>query len=79
MEARGLGIMSVPAAPQEVPLSLVVRSTPHEAVPRIPESLESEWLDLTVATIGIDLLEASAPAKVRLALVKLARSIIPPS
>ena len=79
MEVKGLGIMSVPAAPQEVPLSLVVQATAREKVALIPESLESEWLDLAVATIGIDLLEPSAPAKVRLALAKLARSIIPPS
>jgi len=45
----------------------------------IPETLESEWLDLQVTTIGIGLLEPSAPAKVRLALAKLTRSIIPPS
>ncbi len=79
MEVKGLGIMGVPAAPPEVPLALVVRSTPPAEVELIPESLESEWLGLQVATIGIGLLEPSAPAKVRLALAKLTRSIIPPS
>lgn len=79
MEVKGLGIMSVPMAPPEVPLALVVRSTPREQVELIPESLESEWLGLKVATIGIHLMEPSAPAKVRLALAKLTRSIIPPS
>jgi HPr kinase/phosphorylase len=79
MEVKGLGIMSVPAAPPAAPLALVVQATAREEMALIPESLESEWLDLKVATIGIDLLEASAPAKVRLALAKLARSIIPPS
>ena len=79
MEVKGLGIMSVPAAPPEVPLALVVRSTPPAEVELIPESLESEWLGLMVTTIGIGLLEPSAPAKVRLALAKLTRSIIPPS
>lgn len=79
MEVKGLGIMSVPAAPPEVPLALVVRSTPPAEVELIPESLESEWLGLQVTTIGIGLLEPSAPAKVRLALAKLTRSIIPPS
>lgn len=79
MEVKGLGIISVPLAPPGVPLALVVRSTPREAVALIPESLESEWLGLQVPTIGIDLLEPSAPAKVRLALAKLTRSIIPPS
>jgi HPr kinase/phosphorylase len=79
MEVKGLGIMSVPAAPSQVPLALVVRSTPPAEVELIPETLESEWLDLPVTTIGIDLLEPSAPAKVRLALAKLTRSIIPPS
>ena len=79
MEVKGLGIMSVPAAPPDVPLALVVQATPRDKVELIPESLESEWLGLSVTTIGIDLLEPSAPAKVRLALAKLARSIIPPS
>lgn len=79
MEVKGLGIMSVPAAPPEVPLSLVVRSTPRQDVELIPESMVSEWLGLQITTIGIGLPEPSAPAKVRLALAKLARSIIPPS
>ncbi len=79
MEVKGLGIMSVPAAPSQVPLALVLRATPPAEVELIPETLESEWLDLPVTTIGIDLLEPSAPAKVRLALAKLTRSIIPPS
>lgn len=79
MEVKGLGIMSVPVAPPAVPLALVVRSTPPAEVELIPESLESEWLGLAVTTIGIHLLEPSAPAKVRLALAKLTRSIIPPS
>jgi HPr kinase/phosphorylase len=79
MEVKGLGIMSVPAAPPDVPLALVVQATPRDKVELIPESLESEWLGLSATTIGIDLLAPSAPAKVRLALAKLARSIIPPS
>jgi HPr kinase/phosphorylase len=79
MEVKGLGIMNVPAAPPDVPLALVVRSTAREMVELVPESLESEWLGLQVTTIGIHLLEPSAPAKVRLALAKLTRSIIAPS
>jgi len=79
MEVKGLGIMSVPAAPPDVPLSLVVQSKPLSEVELIPESLESEWLGLKVTSIGIHLREPSAPAKVRLALAKLTRSIIPPS
>jgi serine kinase of HPr protein (carbohydrate metabolism regulator) len=79
MEVKGLGIMSVPVAPPEVPLALVVQSTPPAEVELIPDSLESEWLGLMIATIRIHLLEPSAPAKVRLALAKLTRSIIPPS
>jgi HPr kinase/phosphorylase len=79
MEVKGLGIMSVPAAPPQVPLALVVRATQPAEVELVPETLESEWLDLPVTTIGIHLLEPSAPAKVRLALAKLTRSIIPHS
>ena len=79
MEVKGLGIMSVPVAQPDVPLALVVQSTPRERIELVPESLESEWLGVQVTTIGIHLLEPSAPAKVRLALAKLTRSIIPPS
>ena len=79
MEVKGLGIMSVAVAPPEVPLSLVVEATPPAEVELVPESLESEWLGLHVTTLRIHLLEPSAPAKVRLALAKLTRSIIPPS
>jgi serine kinase of HPr protein (carbohydrate metabolism regulator) len=79
MEIKGLGIMSVPVAPPEIPLALVLEATPPDQVELIPESLESEWLGLPVTTLRIHLLEPSAPAKVRLALAKLTRSIIPPS
>jgi serine kinase of HPr protein (carbohydrate metabolism regulator) len=79
MEIKGLGIMSVPVAPPEIPLALVLEATPPDKVELIPESLESEWLGLPVTTLRIHLLEPSAPAKVRLALAKLTRSIIPPS
>jgi HPr kinase/phosphorylase len=79
MEIKGLGIMSVPVAPPEIPLALVVQATPPDKVELIPESLESEWLGLATTTLRIHLLEPSAPAKVRLALAKLTRSIIPPS
>src|SRR5215470_6828091 len=79
MEIKGLGIMSVPVAPPEIPLALVLQATPPDQVELIPENLESEWLGLPVTTLRIHLLEPSAPAKVRLALAKLTRSIIPPS
>ncbi|HEX6117872.1 MAG TPA: HPr kinase/phosphatase C-terminal domain-containing protein [Dongiaceae bacterium] len=79
MEVKGLGIMSVPTAPPDTPLALVVEATPPERVELIPESLQSEWLGLAVTTLRIPLLEPSAPAKVRLALAKPTRSIIPPS
>jgi serine kinase of HPr protein (carbohydrate metabolism regulator) len=79
MEVKGLGIMSVPVAPPDVALALVFQATPPAEVELIPESLESEWLGVQVTTLGIHLLEPSAPAKVRLALAKLTRSIIPPS
>jgi hypothetical protein len=79
MEIKGLGIMSVPVAPPEIPLALVVEATPPQNVELIPESLRSEWLGLAVTTLRIHLLEPSAPAKVRLALAKPTRSIIPPS
>src|ERR1041385_2406330 len=37
-EIKGLGIMSVPAAPPDIPLSLVLQETPPSEVELIPES-----------------------------------------
>jgi len=77
--ARGLSLVDVAVAPPEVELALVVEATPPAEVDILPDSLDFEWLGLPVTTIRIPLLEPSAPAKVRLALAKLTRSIIPPS
>ncbi len=75
IEARGLGIVAVPAAADPAPLFLVVASEPEN-----PENTnEYQWLDIPVTTLRLALLEVSAPVKVRLALGAAPGSIIRPS
>ena len=68
IEARGLGIVAVAAAPDPAPLALVVEAAPAEAIERFPECQLFQCLDLSVPALRLSLLEVSAPTKVRLAL-----------
>lgn len=79
IEARGLGIVAVPAAESPAELALVVEASSAAEIDRLPESQTSQWLDLDIPTLRLALLEASAPIKVRLALGARSGSIIPPS
>lgn len=79
IEARGLGIVAVPAAAAPVELALVIEATPAADVDRLPETTYSQWLDVNIPTLRLTLLEASAPTKVRLALGAISGSIIRPS
>ncbi len=79
IEARGLGIVAVPAADRPVALALVVAASPSSTLERLPETHFSQWLGVNVPTLRLGLLEASAPTKVRLALGAFSGSIIPPS
>lgn len=66
MEVRGIGIVSVPTV-QRAALVLVVDLVPLEQVPRMPEPGRWTHLGVTVPLISLFALEASAAAKVRLA------------
>lgn len=66
LEVRGVGILSVPAASAR--LRLVVELVAPEQVERLPEAEFTELLQLRVPLLRLSPFEASAPAKLRLAL-----------
>lgn len=66
MEVRGIGIVSVQAV-QRVSLVLVIDLVPLEQVPRMPDPGRWTHLGISVPVISLYALEASGPAKVRLA------------
>lgn len=66
MEVRGIGIVSVPAV-QRVSLVLVIDLVPLEQVPRMPDPGRWTHLGVSVPVISLFALEASAAAKVRMA------------
>jgi HPr kinase/phosphorylase len=67
LEVRGVGILRVPSGPSAI-LRLVVTLVPGEAIERLPEPRECRFLDCVVPEIALAAFEASAPAKLRLAL-----------
>lgn len=67
MEVRGLGILSV-ATVAAATLKLVVELVPAEQVERLPEPEFASLLGLSVPLLRLAPFEASAPAKLRLAL-----------
>ena len=66
MEVRGIGIVSVQAV-QRVSLVLVIDLVPLEQVPRMPDPGRWTHLGVSIPVISLHALEASAAAKVRLA------------
>ncbi len=73
LEVRGVGIVRVPTVAAAA-LGLVVDLVPAETVPRLPEDGEAwEILGRPVPRLRLAPFEASAPAKVRLAVRRLAR------
>jgi serine kinase of HPr protein (carbohydrate metabolism regulator) len=66
MEVRGLGIRRVPAV-KGAKLALVVDLVPRGRVERLPDSAAITVLGIQVKLLKLWGLEASAPAKVRLA------------
>jgi serine kinase of HPr protein (carbohydrate metabolism regulator) len=67
MEVRGLGIVRVPCA-GPTPLRLVVDLVRPEAVERLPKAAETVLLGVAMPLMTLAPFEASAPAKLRLAL-----------
>jgi serine kinase of HPr protein (carbohydrate metabolism regulator) len=78
MEVRGLGIVDVGAGPP-VRLALLIDLGAAETIERLPEPETERILGIELFRIRLDPSEASAPAKVRLAVRLVGRSIIPPS
>ena len=71
LEVRGIGIVSLPFVPQ-CPLRLVVDLAAADAIERMPERAAVELCGHRIAHAVLAPFEASAPAKVRLALAHAA-------
>jgi serine kinase of HPr protein (carbohydrate metabolism regulator) len=67
IEARGLGIVAVPAV-VSAPLALVVDLAGDGAIERLPEPAACDYLGVAVPRVALRPFEASAAAKLRLAL-----------
>lgn len=67
LEVRGIGIVSVNAL-EEAPLAMCVDLVPPTAVERLPESRFERFFGLPIPLIELSAFEASAVAKLRLAL-----------
>jgi serine kinase of HPr protein (carbohydrate metabolism regulator) len=67
IEARGVGILSVKTA-SSVPLALIVDLVAPQHVERLPEARRETILGVSLPVIALAPFEASAPAKLRLAL-----------
>ncbi len=76
LEVRGIGIVAVPSS-ESVRLALVVELESGGAPERLPEPATVELLGIAVAAIRLDGFEASAAAKVRLAVGARPGFIIP--
>ena len=71
VEARGIGILQIDSLAL-APLALVVDLVAPEAVERLPEPRSERILGLSIPLIALAPFEASAPAKLHLALDALA-------
>jgi serine kinase of HPr protein (carbohydrate metabolism regulator) len=67
LEVRGVGILRVPSVPSAI-LHLVVTLVPSEAIERLPDPRRCLLLDCPIPEIALAPFEASAAAKLRLAL-----------
>ena len=71
MEVRGIGIVAV-AHVASAPVALAVDLVAPAAVERMPEPAFRSFLDRSVPLIALAPFEASAPAKIRIALAHFA-------
>lgn len=67
MEVRGLGIIALPSL-ASAPLRLVVDLVPSAEIERMPAPRDCNFLGCTIPAVALAPFEASAPAKLRLAL-----------
>jgi serine kinase of HPr protein (carbohydrate metabolism regulator) len=70
MEVRGVGILRVPTLPSAL-LRLVIDLVAPERVERLPEPQFCDYLQCSVPLLMVAPFEASAAAKIRLALARL--------
>jgi len=66
MEVRGLGIVRLSAV-SGIPVRVVVDIVPAEEVERLPKPAETMLLGIALPVLRLAAFEASAPAKIRLA------------
>jgi serine kinase of HPr protein (carbohydrate metabolism regulator) len=71
MEVRGLGIIALPTV-ASAPLRLVVDLMPSVEIERMPLPRDCRYLGRSIPAVALAPFEASAPAKLRLALRALA-------
>lgn len=74
MEVRGIGILAVDHQPQ-AELCLIVRLADAKDIDRFPEPGRSVLLGLELPEIALDARTASAPAKLRAAVVEILRRV----
>ncbi|HXA71186.1 MAG TPA: HPr kinase/phosphatase C-terminal domain-containing protein [Stellaceae bacterium] len=77
MEVRGIGILRVPTVPSAL-LRLVIDLVAPDRVERLPEPQFCDYLQCSLPLLALAPFEASAPAKIRLALASLVKSVAIP-
>lgn len=78
LEVRGVGIMPVPVVDRPMPLILVAELVAPHVIERLPEPKLAKYGDFNVALVQLAPLEASATAKLRLAVAAAAGHIMAP-
>jgi HPr kinase/phosphorylase len=78
LEVRGLGIVAVPGV-AAAPLGLVVDLVPPDRIERLPEASTATLLGVILPILQVSPFEASAPAKLRLAVAAQKTAIISPA
>lgn len=78
LEVRGLGIVAVPFAPSAA-LGLAVDLVPADRIERLPEPGTTVLLGVVIPILLLVPFEASAPAKLRLAVAAQKTAIISPA
>lgn len=72
LEVRGIGIVTLPSL-ASVPLALAVDLVPPEQVERLPEAAEWGYAGISLPRLALAPFEASAPAKLRLAVGRVGK------
>ena len=78
IEARGVGILTLPYRPS-APVAMVADMVPAERIERLPEPATCDILGVSLPLIQLDPFQASAAAKLRLAVRLFLRDIIAPA